>query len=253
MTYTAKHLADLAGVSVRTLHWYDELGLLKPARDEKNGYRTYGEKDLLVLQQILFFRELEIPLKDIARIVADPGFDMAAALKDHRRVLMAKHGRLDSLIATLTKTVRHMEQDERMTDEELYEGFSKEEIEEMKREAKARWGNTDAYRQSQERTAKMTKADWQAIKEESSRIIVAVAGLMDRPVGDPDVQEQIALYHKHMNRFYDCSAEMFRGLGEMYVADPRFTATYEKVAPGLAVYMRDAIAAYADAQIKNGR
>lgn len=252
MTYSANNLAKLSGVSVRTLHWYDELGLLSPARDEKNGYRTYDEKDLLLLQQILFFRELEIPLKDVAKILKDPSFDMAAALKDHRRTLTAKRGRLDSLIATITKTVTHMTDNKPLSDEELYEGFSKDEIDAIKKETKERWGNTDAYRQSQERVAKMSKADLDAAKAEAEAIVSTLATLMGRPVDDADVQAQIAASHRHMNRWYDCSAEMFRNLGEMYVNDPRFTAYYEKVKPGLAVFVRDAIACYAD-QKKNGR
>ncbi len=250
MPYTVQQLARLSGVSVRTLHYYDEVGLLKPGRIEKNGYRQYDEQELIKLQQILFFKELDFPLEDIKKIMTSSGFDVSRALADQKQLLQMKRKRLDGLIKSIEKTITTMTSNKKMTDEELYDAFKDEDVKQYQDEVKQRWGNTDAYKQSQTRVSKMTKKEMDKLKVDGKKHTQALADSMDKGPKHPDVQALIAKSHQGVNFFYDCSLEMFRNLGEMYVADPRFTAYYEKFRPGLAVFVRDAIAYYCDQQKK---
>ncbi len=250
MSYTVQALAKLANTSVRTLHYYDAIGLLAPSRVGRNGYRQYDEPDLLKLQQILFFRELDFSLADIKRILSSPYFDMATALADHRHLLVLKRKRLNRLVATIDQTIKKINQETSMSDEELYDAFADEETKHYAAEAKQRWGNTDAYKQSQARVSKMTKAQMAKLKEDGVKHTQAIAEAMDLGVDSPEVQALIKKSHEGVNFFYDCSLEMFRNLGQMYVDDPRFTAYYEKFRPGLAMFMRDAIKLYCDKQAK---
>jgi DNA-binding transcriptional MerR regulator len=247
--YTVRQLAKMAGVSVRTLHHYDQIGLLKPSSRTEAGYRLYAEKDLLRLQQVLFYRELDFPLDEIRIILDLPGFDQVEALRDHRRMLGERAERLARLLRTVDRTIARLTEEDNMplTDEELYEGFSpkeKEQLKEYEAEARDRWGEMAA--ESQRRVRQMSKAQWQAIQEEGNAATSLMAETMGRPVSDPDVQAAIARHHAWIENFYPCPAEMYRGLGQMYVDDPRFTATYDKVRPGLAAFMRDAMAYYAE-------
>ncbi len=247
--YTVRQLARMAGVSVRTLHHYDQIGLLKPPARTEAGYRLYGENDLLRLQQILFFRELDLPLAEIHAILDRPGFDQVEALRDHRRMLGERAERLARLLRTVDRTIAKLTGEDNMpiTDEELYEGFSPKEREQLQgyeAEARDRWGEMAA--ESQRRVRQMSKAQWQAIKQEGDEATQLMAGYMGRPVSDPDVQAAIARHHAWIENFYPCSAEMYRGLGQVYADDPRFRATYDKYRPGLADFMRDAMAYYAE-------
>lgn len=246
MAYTVKKLADIANVSVRTLHFYDEAGLLKPAKVRKNGYREYGERELLRLQQILFFRELDVPLSDIKRLIDAPDFDEAEALWRHRAQIVAKRERLGGLIRTIDRTINRLKGKEYMTDEDLYAGFSKEEAEAMKKEAKDRWGNTDAYRQSQERVKKMTKEDWTRVSKENDEIYRGLAAFVGTDPAGAETQALIARHYDGLRAFYEPSPEMYRGLGQMYVDDARFGAFFSRYHPGLSAFMRDAMMRYSD-------
>ena len=246
MPYTVQQLAKLAGISVRTLHYYDEVGLLKPSSIKKNGYRQYEEPELLQLQQILFFRELEFPLEEIKQILAAPHFDMRSALEDHRKLIELKKKRLTGLIKTIDKTIEKLDSKNSMTDDELYGSFSKEEAEQYAEEAKQRWGHTDAYKQSQQRVAKMTKDDWTKLNEKNAKITEELVAAMAHGSKSAEAQAAIAKHYDALRAFYEPNPEMYRGLGSMYVDDPRFKAFYEKIAPGMAVFMRDAMGAYAD-------
>jgi DNA-binding transcriptional MerR regulator len=250
MTYTVQQLAQLAGVSVRTLHHYDQIGLLKPARVQANGYRQYGEAELLQLQQILFFRELDFPLEEIKRILKAPHFDMQAALNDQRKMLELKKKRLNNLVKTIDSTLLKLNHQKTMQDQDLYGGFSKEEADQYAAEAKQRWGHTDAYKESQRRTAKFTKDDWKRISETSDALMKEIVANSERDPADPVVQALIARHFDSLRNFYEPNLEMYRGLGSMYVDDARFAAYYDKYKPGLAVFMRDAMHAYCDLQEK---
>lgn len=253
MGYTVKAVADLAGVSIRTLHHYDEIGLLKPATVSHSGYRQYSDPDLERLQQILFFRELGFSLQEIRDIVDSPNFDQREALRSHKQLLLEKQRRLLALIDSVDQSIEALERGTHMDKKAMFEVFGDEKLEEYRKEAKARWGHTDAWRQSEERSSTYTRQDWERIKENMGAITTGIAELMDRDPGDPAVLEAVGRWYRHINdHFYTVSPEMFRGLGDMYVADPRFTATYEKVKPGLAQFMQRAMHAYADGLESNG-
>ncbi len=250
MGYTIQQLATLAGVSVRTLHHYDAIGLLKPSRLLSNGYRQYEEPELLRLQQILFFRELEFPLVEIKRIMHAPNYSAIAALQEQKRLLKHKQRRYDQLIQSLTKTIKSMQQQDQIQPEQLYDVWKDNDAKQYQEEVKDRWGNTEAYKQSQQRVSQLTKQQMEQLKADSKRHLQALADAMPKGIAHPDVQVLIANSHASVNFFYDCSLEMFRNLGKMYVEDPRFTATYDAYAPGLAQFVHEAIDYYCDHQGK---
>jgi DNA-binding transcriptional MerR regulator len=245
-TYTVSQLAGMAGVSVRTLHHYDHIGLLEPLARTAAGYRLYGEKELLRLQQILFFKELDLPLSEVRNILDDPGFDQVRALQAHRRMLESRLERLAQLLKTIDRTIEKLKEDDMtMTDEELYEGFSKEQIERYKREAREMY-DPALVEESERRVGKMSKAQWEAIKLEGDEVTRGIAALMDREPGDPEVQALIARHHAWIEHFYPASAEVYRGLGQGYASHPDFRAFYDRYRPDLADFMAAAMACYAD-------
>jgi len=248
MSYTVQQLADLAGVSVRTLHHYDEIGLLTPARLQGNEYRIYEEAELMRLQQILFFRELEFSLDDIKKIVSDPAFDMQAALRDHRRMIEAKQKRLSGLIGTIDTTLAKLSGTKEVSDEELFEAFWEKHETEYVAEAEQRWGNTDAYKQSKERTKHFTKEDYKRMAKDGDLFMQKFPPIMSKGPYSKDAQELIAQHFEGLRTFYEPTLELYRGLGTMYVEDDRFRAYYAKYHKDLPEFMRDAMHAYADGQ-----
>ncbi len=250
MSYTVQKLAQLAGITVRTLHYYDEIGLLKPSVVKSNGYRYYEEAELVRLQQILFFRELEFSLEDIKQMLNRPGFSVVEALREQKKLIRLKQARLEKLIHAINTTITAMNSNQKINEKEMYDVFKDEDVKQYQDEVKERWGNTDAYKQSMKKVSKMTKAEMQKLKEDGEKHTAAIASAVDKGADHPDVQELIKKSHDGINFFYQCSYEMFRNLGKMYVEDPRFTAYYEKFRPGLAVFMRDAIAYYCDTHEK---
>lgn len=250
MNYTISQLAKLSGVTIRTLHHYDEVGLLCPEKNKSNNYRLYGEKELLRLQQILFFRELDFPLDDIKKIIDRPNFIVSQALKDHKKLIKLKQKRLDSLLKTINKTIAHMNNQQKINAEELYDVFKDPEVKQYQEEVKQRWGNTDAYKQSMQQVGKMTKAQMEKLKQDSKIFTQKLADAMNKDIKSKEVQELIEQHYQGIQFFYDCPVDMYRNLGQMYVDDPRFTAYYDKFRPGLAVFVRDAIAYYCDKKSK---
>lgn len=246
MPYTVKQVAKLAGISVRTLHHYDQIGLFRPGAVSQAGYRLYSEEDLTRLQQILFFRELDFPLAEIQQIMARPGFDRRQALQDHRRLLEARRTRLDTLLTSVARTLETLEGGPPMDPHDMFEGFDRQQLDAYREEAKARWG-ADVVEASYQRLGRNGKEGMKAAFEASGVIFTRLGQLMDRDPGDPEVQEQIDRWFRLINdRFYDCSLELFRGLGDMYVDDARFTATYDTYAKGLAAFKREAMHRYCD-------
>ena len=244
--YTVHQVATLAGVSVRTLHHYDQIKLLRPSSRTAAGYRLYGETDLLRLQQILFFRELDFPLGEIQRILDDPGCDQVKALESHRRMLHERADRLALLLSTVDKTIQKLTEDTMtLTDADLYEGFSQEQIERYKREVKERY-DPKLVAESDRRVRKMSKTQWQAVGEDGKAVTRRMAEFMDRDPGDPEVQETIARHHAWIENFYPASAEVYSGLGQLYVEHPEFRAYYEAYAPNLADFMQAAMNYYAE-------
>jgi DNA-binding transcriptional MerR regulator len=246
--YTVGRVAELLGVTVRTLHHYDEIGLVVPSGRSPASYRLYTDADLMRLQQVVVYRRLELPLDEIAELLAD-GADPADHLRRQRAEVMSRLDELHELVAAIDRALEREMSDQPATPEELKELFGDGYTDEYQAEAHERWGETDAWRQSAARTKRYTKADWEAVKAEMEAVTTAFvdakrAGL---PPTSGEAMDAAEAARRHIHdRFYDLSHEMHKGLGDMYVADPRFTKTYEDLEPGLAAYVRDAIHANAD-------
>ena len=246
--YTVQQLAKLAGVTVRTLHHYDHIGLLKPSSRNSARYRFYGETELLRLQQILFFKELDFNLEDIARIIDSPGFDPVDALEAHRKELQNRAERLDALLETIDKTIKRLKGEKiEMVDEELYGGLSKDQAEAYAEEAKRRW-DPKVVNESNAKVKKWPKKKWASVNKELDEILKQLSALIGTPVADPEVQALIARHHAHLNNFFEVKPNMYRGLGKLYVEDPRFHAYFEKYRAGLADYLAEGIAFYCDSR-----
>ncbi len=244
--YTVKQLAKLAGVSVRTLHHYDHIGLLRPSSRTPAGYRLYQRADLVRLQQILFFKELDFSLAEIRTILDDPDFDEVKALEDHRQLLKQRAARIALLINNIDKTIHRLTENTMpLTDAELYEGFTNAEILEMKQEVQERY-DPELIDISNKNVRNMSKTQFQNVKEEGENIASAMAELMDKDVASPEVQVLIARHHALNEQFYPTSAEMYRGLGQMYTQDDRFRVYYDKYRVGLADFMAAAMTYYAE-------
>jgi DNA-binding transcriptional MerR regulator len=244
--YKIGQLAELARVSVRTLHHYDDIGLVKPSARSEAGYRLYTQSDLERLQQVLFFRELGFALEQIARIVTDPAFDRRTALIEQRALLLEQAKKTEALVRLVDRTLASIEKGEAMKTEEMFEGFDPSKYE---TEAKERWGDTSAYQESKKRTKSYKKEDWVKIQAAADAIHQELARLMEAGVApsDPRAMDVADQHRRHIDRwFYACSRAMHVGLGEMYLADERFTAHYERVRPGLTQYLVDAIRANAE-------
>jgi DNA-binding transcriptional MerR regulator len=248
MGLTVGEVASLASVSVRTLHHYDDIGLLSPSERSENGYRHYGGDDLAALQQVLFFRELGFGLGEIARIMHDPSFDRLEALRMQRRMLTDKSAQLAHMIEAVEAALDATEGGVTMDAKDMFEAFGDFDPKEYEKEVEERWGGTEAYAESARRTTRYTKQDWLEIRAETEAVNAALAALMDEgvPADDPRAMDLAEEHRLQIDRrFYPCSQEMHVGLGEMYVMDSRFAQNYEKVRAGLAQYMRDAIEANA--------
>jgi DNA-binding transcriptional MerR regulator len=240
-TYTVQQLARMAKVSVRTLHHYDQIGLLSPGARSAAGYRQYGEAELLRLQQILFFKELDVPLAEIGRILDDPQFDPVQALRRHRQMLEAQAERLAVLLNTVDRTLaRITEETMTLSDEELYEGFTQEQIQRYTHEVNEKY-DPQLVAESNRRVRKMSKEQWQAIKGEGDALTRLMASLMGSPAGDVRVQAVVKRHHAWIENFYPCPAEIYRGLGHLYTENDEFRANYDKYAPGLADFMKEAM------------
>lgn len=244
--YTVHQLAKMAGVSVRTLHYYDQIDLLKPSSRSAAGYRHYGEPELLRLQQILFFKELGFSLSQIGSILDDPAFDQVNALENHRLLLQKQAERLAILLETIDKTILRLTEDTMsMTDEELYEGFTQEQIERYEREVQDKY-DPELVQESKRRLGKMSKEQWQSVKAEGDEVTRMIAELADRAPVDGEVQALIARHHAWIENFYPASAGVYRGLGHMYAEHEEFRVFYEKFRPGLADFMQAAMTYFAD-------
>ncbi|HWQ73652.1 MAG TPA: MerR family transcriptional regulator [Desulfitobacteriaceae bacterium] len=251
MADTINRIARLAGITLRTLRYYDKIGLLTPSARTDAGYRLYSEEDFERLQQVLFFRELDFPLAKIKEILNNPVFDRKKALKMQADFLEKKAERYLKLAQLAKETLLNLQGGTKMANTDLFSGFDYDKMvaeqKQYEAEVKERWGKTDAYKISKERTAKFTKTDWERVNRVQMTNLKELCELYKAkvPYDDPRVQAIVGKAHLFINEtFYPCSLEMFSGLGNMYITDERFTAYYEKYAPGLAVYYNDAIQHY---------
>jgi len=254
MSFTVKDVAAMAGVSVRTLHHYDHIGLLKPHAVSEAGYRLYGEQELERLQQILFHRELGFALAEIRAIMDRPDFDRVESLRSHRAALAARRKRLGILIGTIDRTIASLTGEVIMEGHKLFEGFdvdaALEQQKQYDEETDARF-DPATVAESRRRTARYSKAEWGRILKEGAALQTAMGELFAEGAA-PDserMQQLVRQHHLYINdRFYTCPIAVCRGLGEMYANDPRFAANYEKVQPGLSRFVSEAIRIYADSQ-----
>lgn len=249
--YAVGAVAALAHVSVRTLRHYDDIGLLPPSGRSAAGHRRYNAADLRRLREILFYRELGFGLDQIAAMLADPGAGTDSRLRNQHRMLRERIARSRELLRALEKEMEARKMGLSLTPEEQFEIFGTDKVGgEWAEEARDSWGDTDAYQESQRRTAGYTKEDWIRLKEESDAGLRAFRDAMQAGVpADTVAAGELAERHRQfLSRwFYDCGYDMHRGLAEMYVSDWRFSQVFDGVSPGLALYVHDAIIANADA------
>lgn len=249
MEYTVNKLAKMSGISGRTLRYYDQIGLLKPARISSSGYRIYGTKEVDLLQQILFYREMEMSLDEIMSILHDPGFDRMAALQKHYDSLRKKRARLDRLMTTVEKTIVNAKEGSFMQDEEKFAGFKEQLIEtneqQYGKEIREKYGE-ETIRASNEKFRGMSRENYQAmtaLEEEIFELLEKAAA-----TGNPasEASQKLAEKHKRWLMFTwpDYTKEAHAGLAEMYVSDERFAAYYDKKVEGGAKVLRDAIIHY---------
>ncbi|MEE4023848.1 MerR family transcriptional regulator [Gordonia sp. PKS22-38] len=247
--YTVGDVARLVGVSVRTLHHYDHVGLVVPSERTPTGYRVYDAGDVERLHQVLTYRELGFSLEQIATLLDDPSVDAWAHLRDQRELLTDRIDRLHRMVAAVEDMMNAKKKGIQLTAEEQAEIFGQDWLgEEYAAEAEDRWGDTDAWRQSQERTARFSKDDWRAVKADTDALEARLAEALRGGVapGSPEANALAEEHRASINRFYDCGHEMQVNLAEMYIADPRFTAHYDERADGLAQYVHDVIVANAE-------
>ncbi len=247
-TWTVGRVAEVFGVTVRTLHHYDEIGLLVPSERSGAGYRLYTEADLKRLQQIVVYRRLELSLEEIG-VLIDGDEAPATHLRRQRDAVTTRLGELTELVAAIDRALER-EMDERpATHDEMKELFGDGFEDGYAQEATERWGETEAWQQSAQRTGGYTKADWAEVKSETDTIHAALAASLRAglPATAAEAMDAAEAHRQHIEtRFYDLTHEFHRGLADMYVTDPRFTRTYEDIEPGLAQYVHDAIHANAD-------
>jgi MerR family transcriptional regulator, thiopeptide resistance regulator len=244
-------VAGLAGVTVRTLHHYDRIGLLSPSGRTGAGYRQYSPADLDRLHQVLLYRELGFPLEEVATLLDDPSADPEAHLRRQHRLLRDRLDRTSAMVAAVEKEMEARSMGISLTPEERFEVFGEHDPARYEAEVEERWGETDAYAQSKRRTAAYSKDDWVRIKAEQEEIGARfVRAMRSGAAADSDEAMDVAEEHRQSitRNFYDCPPEMHAGLGRMYVEDERFTATYEALAPGLAQYVSTAVQANAARQ-----
>ena len=253
--YTVKEVAKLSGVTVRALHHYDQVGLLKPAQVGENGYRYYGREELLRLQQILFHRELELPLEFIAEVLDRPGFDRLDALRRHRKTLSSKAARYRRLLLTLDRTLDALEGETQMKDEDLYKGFAPEKQAEYEAEIIERFG--DGARASIEASRATVEtwstAEWERSRAEYADVETSLGkALADGlPAGSEAVRALMRRHHAWVALMWNRkpSRDAYAGLGQLYVDHPDFHARYEAVQPGLAEYLAAAMRSFAEREL----
>lgn len=249
MEYTILKLASIAGVSTRTLRYYDEFGILKPARTNSSGYRIYGEKEVDRLQQIMFYRELGVSLDTIKGIITKPSFDETAALEEHRRNLLAQRKQLDLLIANVENTIEYKKGRIKMNDNDKFSGFMQKLVDENEKkygsEIRQKYGDEQVDK-SNRKLLKLTKEQYEQYEKLEKEILntLEAAFATGNPAGE--LGQKTAKLHKEWLSYTwnSYSKEAHAGLAEMYVADPRFTAYYDKKQPGMAAFLRDAILIY---------
>jgi MerR family transcriptional regulator, thiopeptide resistance regulator len=243
--YTVQKLAQIAGVTPRTLRHYDAIGLLKPDTIGENGYRYYNEHSVILLQQILLYREMEIPLDDIKQILVQPDFDVISSLEKHRAELTQRITRLHRLIKTIEKTIAHQRGDLEMENKQFFEGFSEAQQEEYEKEAMQKY-DPAVVKASNQKWKNYTKEEKQKIFDEGNLVYQAFADAMSYGSESEQAQSAVGKWRAHMGYFWTPNDEQLLGLADLYNQDERFKANYERYEIGLAEFVREAVKIYVD-------
>ncbi len=243
--FTVKQLSQLAGVTPRTLHHYDEIGLLKPSRVGDNGYRYYGEESLLRLQQILFYRELDIPLEDIKKIMGRRDFDIVGALHNHKEALQKQATRLNRLIGTVDNTIDYLKGNKQMSNKQLFEAFSEEQQVEYEKEVMQKY-DPATVKASVKKWKEYTAAEKKRIGEEGNAVYRDILAAMPKGASSPEAQAGVERWRRHIEYFWVPDDEQLNGLADLYNEDSRFKANFDKVDPRLAEFMCEAVKIYVE-------
>ena len=252
MAYTVAKLAEISGVSVRTLHWYDEVGLLKPAYHGPNGYRYYEEEQALILQQILFFRELGFELKQIRRVLGRGDFDKMVALSSHRQVLQKTMEKTRQLIKTIDKTIEHLKGTKKMKEKDMFSGFSKEQQAEYEKQIIERFGEQGKVHieESKQNAKKWSKADEENLKKEYAEICKDLTRLLEQNF-KPNAKEVQTVICKHflwLSKFWTPTKESYAGHGQ-FIADSELRKAYELYHARLPEFISAAIQVFAHEEL----
>lgn len=241
--FTVKQLSDMAGVTSRTLRYYDEIGLLQPTTVGENGYRYYSEDALLRLQQILFYRELDVPLSDIGEIMRRDDFDVLKALESHQAVLAGRLQHLQALVETVDKTILHLKGRHSMQAHQLFDGLKERQQDEYAEEAEQKYG-AEAVQASQRRWQGYSEQQRKAVLDEGNAIYSELAAAIPRGAQSEEVQALVGRWRRHLEYFWTPQLEQLQGLALTYRDDPRFRANFDKVDTRLAEFMVEAVAHY---------
>ena len=242
--FAVKKLAEMAGVSVRTLHHYDRIGLLQPSVRTEAGYRLYGEKELLRLQQILFYKEMDFELKTIAGLLDDPDFDMITALQSHRQSLLQRKERIATLLETLERTIDHLKNKQTMKPEDLYKGLPKEQAQAWRKEATERWPGQ--VKHSEQQLLKLSPEEYETLGKNFARNWEQLAAMTGKDPHSPEVQQLISDHYGYIRQFWGKPegdiAAAYKGLGDLYATDERYTSFN----PACGAFMQKAMHYFAD-------
>ncbi len=246
---TVKQLSRMAGVTPRTLHHYDAIALLKPSRIGSNGYRYYDEEAVLQLQQILFYRELGMPLEDIKQIIGRRDFDVLVALQGHRDTLRKEADRLNRLIETVDKTILHLKGKATMNDKDFFRGFTPEEEEEYSEEAMQTY-DPEVVKGSVRKWKSYTAAEKQKIGEVGKAVYADLLAAIPKGAASAEAQAAVARWRRHIEHFWTPNEQQLLGLTDLYNTDPRFRGNFDKLSPQLAEFMREAVKIYLEKRRK---
>ncbi len=247
--FTVKQISQLAGITPRTLHHYDAIGLLKPTQVGENGYRYYSEETLLHLQQILLYRELDMPLEDIKRILADRDFDVLRALENHRGALRKRIAHMERLIDTVDQTIAYVKGEKPMSKKQLFKAFTEEEQAEMEKQAVELY-DPETVKASSRRWKSYSAEEKQRVMDEGHANYQAFIDAMPKGPTSPEAQAIVERWRKHMDYFWTPNLEQLVGIANGYVDDPAFRANFDAMHPNLAEFVRDAVTEYVKKQKK---
>ena len=246
---TVKVLSKLAGITPRTLHYYDQIGLLKPSEVGENGYRYYDDTALLRLQQIMLYRELEMPLENIDKIMGRSDFDAIAALENHEAALLQRMARLERLMMLVEDTIQYLKGNKTMNNAQLFEVFNEEKQAEYEKEAMQIY-DPAIVKESNRKWKNYSLAEKQRIGEEGNAAYQAILDAMSKGAASPEAQAGVDLWRRHMDYFWTPQPDQLLLLAEMYSTDPRFKTNFDKIDPNLADFMQQAVKIYVERMSK---